>query len=63
MALTAKLIATSDRWNYWLIGDQVYRATATSILDIYGHPADRRWECPLWHWNHYRSNWSHAVDV
>jgi hypothetical protein len=61
--LPARVLATSDRWTYWLIGDQVYRASASSVLDIYGHPADRRWECPIWHWNHYRANWSFAQDV
>jgi len=48
----ATRIATSKehKVDFWKIGDEVYRATAGTRLDIYGVPSDARWESSYTHW-------------
>lgn len=52
----ARRLKVSDdgRVAFWVIGDQVYRAPANIHLDNNGHPAVKRWECSLNHWNRFR---------
>lgn len=52
----AKIIGTADNWNFWLIGNEVYRATVNSILDIHNLPSDKRWECSLAQWQNFRNS-------
>ena len=61
--MNASLIARSERIEFWNIGTEVYRVPAGSPLDHKGIPLGYRWECSLWHWNHYRACYDWAQDV
>jgi hypothetical protein len=63
----ATRIATSKehKVDFWKIGDEVYRATTGTRLDIYGVPSDARWESSYTHWLRYRKtvyNWAKDVS-
>ena len=56
MNMENKLIATNGETDFWYIEGQVYRCKPTydadglQILDVYGFPPSRRWECSYEHW-------------
>ena len=58
-----RVIASGEGFDFWQIGDEVYRALANTSLDIHQAPSAKRWECSLSHWQHYRAVYSWAVDV
>jgi len=60
--LLVKKIATSDMWNFWQIGDDVFRCTPNEQFDIWGLPMAKRWECNIDHWRRYRTVFSWAID-
>ncbi len=59
-----KIIASGEGWDFWLIGNDVYRSRPNGDLDIYGHPSAKRWECSFDHWNRYRAvfSWAKTID-
>lgn len=61
----AKVIASGEGWDFWLIGGDVYRARSGEQLDVYGNPQAKRWECSLAHWNRYKNSvfsWAKSTD-
>jgi hypothetical protein len=58
----AKLLGKSkpgfDNVEFWIIGEDVYRC----VLDAYGKPESKRWECSIHTWNHFRSTVFKWVD-
>ena len=61
-----KLLGKSEDGSleFYNIGHDVYRVKTNWVPDIYGYPSDRRWECSLNQWKHYRkSTFSFVVDV
>lgn len=58
-----KRIASGEGFDFWLIGNDVYRAPTGSILDIYGAPQAKRWECTYPHWQRFREVFSWAKEV
>jgi hypothetical protein len=58
-----KPIARAETCEFWQIGTAVYRVKSPDVRDVYGVPADRRWECTRSHWDHYRAVYSFAQDV
>lgn len=63
MSLSAKKIATNGKIDFWYINGHVYRASSNSVMDIWGLPQDKRWECSIAHWKRYREVYSWAKDV
>jgi hypothetical protein len=60
--LENKIIATNGEVDFWYIENQIYRSKPNSILDIYGLPQDRRWECSYKHWLIYKDSVFSWVD-
>lgn len=58
--LENQIIATNGEIDLWHIEGAVYRSKSGAVLDIYGLPQDRRWECSLNHYLLYKDtvfNW------
>lgn len=51
------LIKTSNGWEYWQDGDQVYRVAVGNrgYLTASGVPSNARWECSLEHFRRYEN--------
>jgi len=45
--IKAVSIAKCDRFEYFQVGDEVYRIQHGYILDIHGNPCGMRFECPI----------------
>jgi hypothetical protein len=58
-----KIIASGDGFDFWLIGNEIYRTRMNSGLDTDGMPMGKRWECSLERWKQYRQVFSWAKDV
>ena len=61
--MMAKKIAVGESWEFWQIGDDVYRSAVGTGMDIYGHPMAKRWECSRSQWDHFRAVFGWANDV
>lgn len=62
-AQAAKLIATGEGYNFWLIAGEVYRAPIGTPLDTLGHPMGKRWEASYLRWQQFRAVFTWAIDV
>jgi hypothetical protein len=63
-AAPARIIARGGGYEFWLHRGEVYRCAAGGVMDIYGLPANNRWECKIAHFRHYRrSVYDWVVDV
>ena len=51
--MKAKIIATNNVTDLWLIGDQCYFAPNGCQMDVHGLPQGARWECSLNHYKRY----------
>lgn len=60
--MSAAVIARGDRFEFWKIGNEVYRVAVGGVLDIYGLPASRRWECSISHWRKFRAIYDWVSD-
>ena len=61
-----QIIATDGKTDFWIIENQVYRSTVDAIMDIYGLPQNRRWECSYEHWLRYKDtvfNWVDQINL
>jgi hypothetical protein len=52
--LENQIIACNDEIDFWYIEGNIYRSKNNAVLDIYGYPQDRRWECSHKHWMIYK---------
>jgi len=61
-----KIIATNGEIDFWYIEGDVYRCSSKSVIDIYGYPQDRRWECSYKHYLTYKDtvfNWLDDINI
>jgi len=63
MSCAGHIIAVGEGYEFWRIGDEVYRSKVGSVKDIYGLPQDKRWECSYNAWLQYRAVFSWAKDI
>lgn len=63
MAQQIAVIANGEGFDFWQIGDEVYRAQENQSLDVWGQPQSKRWECTIEHWTRFRSVYNWAADV
>jgi hypothetical protein len=57
------VLAEGNGTQFWLIAEQVYRVTGSTVMDVDGLPMSRRWECSLDHWNKFRKIYDWVSDV
>lgn len=61
--LLIRVIARGEGFDFWQIGDQVYRARTGEGLDRDGMPQAKRWESSLVMFKRFRAVFSWAQDV
>ena len=49
-----QMIATNGEIDFWYIYGQIYRSRVDAVIDRYGYPQDRRWECSHKYWLLYK---------
>lgn len=63
IAPKSAILARGNGTEFWRIGDQVFRVTGSTVMDVDGLPMSRRWECSLDHWKRFRSIYEWVSDV
>ena len=58
-----KIIAKGEGWEFWLIGNDVWRTREGSQIDTQGMPMGKRWESSYEQWKRFRQVFAWAKDV